>query len=312
MGIQIYISSFTAKSLLKYKSYSHFKDSEVNILGSFGTLNTDYYEILIKNRDKFNDAILDSGAYTINNSGATNLSIDGFKCYCKSLPKDFFKFIISYDEIFKVGGFEKNYENILKLKKAGIHTIPVIHDYEAVKFNEIEFYLNKGYDLIALGAARNKNKNLPSAVNRIVKNGRKVHVLGVTSYKKLKGLPVHYCDSSNWTKAVVYGYIYYWNENDSSRDPLNDDMTDEIHFYDKDKWPEKDGKFYFGTNPNNSTYPWQKELEYYLKEMFGFKYTDLYGHDRYLNRVVVNLHYFTVLQEKLREFHIRNNIFAQQ
>jgi len=248
MDIQIFLSSFRAKSLLKYKSYPHFKDSEVNILGSYGTLNSDYYKILINNRDKFNDAILDSGAYSINNSGATNLNFDGFKCFCKSLPKDLFKFIISYDEVFTPGGFEKNHRNLIKLKEAGVVTIPVIHDYKGEKFNEIGFYLKNGYDLIALGWAKNKIKNFPKAVKRIVKNGRKVHLLGVTSYNRLKDLPVHYCDSSNWTAAVTYGYIYFWNEHDKTRNPLADDMTDEIKFFDKDQQSKKKA-YYYGSYP---------------------------------------------------------------
>jgi hypothetical protein len=103
----------------------------------------------------------------------------------------------------------------------------------------------------------------------------------------------------------VFGYIYYWNEDDPNRDPQKDDMTDKIRFRDKENPSLKPG-YYYGS------YPWQKELDRYLNDMFGFDQNDLYGHDRFLNRQVVNIHYFTVLQEKLRQYHKRNNTFAAQ
>ena len=309
MCIQIFQSSPKLNSLLKYKSYEHFKNSEVNILASFGTRNSDYKEMFIENRNKFNDAVLDSGAFTINNSknmdSVNRLDFNGFKAFCKHLPEQLFKFIISYDEIFTPDGFQINYENTVELEASGIPVVPVIHDYTGKEFDETGFYLRKGYDLLAPGWATDKRKNVPTLVKRITQTGCKVHLLGGTSYDVLKNLAVNYCDSSNWTQAVVFGYIYYWNENDPKRNPLEDDMTDTIRFRDKENQPLKKG-YYYGT------YPWQKELDHYLKELFGFEQNDLYGHDRHLNRQVVNIHYFTVLQEKLRQYHKRNNVFATQ
>ena len=224
--IQIFLSTFRAPSLKLYKSYPHFKDSEINILGSYGTTTNDYYEVIFKHPDLYHEIILDSGAFSINNpnnqSVNNRLTFDGFKAYCKH-TKDKFKFIINYDEDFTPSGFEKNNENLKDLEEAGIPVVPVIHDYEAENFDEIEFYLRHGYDLIALGYAEHKKAKVKTAVKRITSNGCKVHVLGITSYDVLKDLPVHYCDSSNWTQAVAFGYIYFWNDNDKKRNPLVDD-----------------------------------------------------------------------------------------
>jgi hypothetical protein len=101
--IKIYMSSFRLNSLVKYRNYPHFRNQEVNILGSYATRNSDYYQVLYKNRGLFNEAILDSGAFTINNpkkkSSISRLTFDGFKTYCK-WTKNRFAFIINFDEVF--------------------------------------------------------------------------------------------------------------------------------------------------------------------------------------------------------------------
>ena len=309
MNIQIFLSSFTLKALLKFCGYGHFKDSELNLLLSYGTRTSEYSEMLLKHRKLFNDVILDSGAFTINNSGnlaaIDRLSRDGFRAFCRRLPKDLFKFIINYDEIFTPDGFEINFENMQILEEDGIKIIPVVHDYTGKVFDEMESYLKKGYPLIALGWATDKRKQAPNAVKRIASRGRKMHLLGGTSYDMLKRIPVNYCDSSNWTQAVRFGYIYHWNESNKDKDPLKADMTDTIRFWDKENQARKNS-YYF------DDYPWKKDLAYYLKEMFGLTWKDLHGHDKHLAREVVNIHYFTILQEKLRQYHKRNNIFGQQ
>jgi len=303
--IQIYLSSFRAKSLMLYRSYPHFEDSEVNILGSYGTANSDYHQVLYEHPELFNNAILDSGAFTINNpnnkSVNNRLTLEGFKVYSKH-TKDKFKFIINYDEDFTTNGFEKNHENLKELEKAGIAVIPVIHDYEAENFDEIDFYLRHGYDLIALGYAVHKKSKVKESVKRITKYGCRVHVLGITAYDDLKDLPVHFCDSSNWTQAVMFGYIYYWNEKKKLKKQSVQDKTDTIRFWDKDDQDGKPGYYY-------NDYPFKSDLDHYLKKLFGFTWVDLYGPEKHVNREVVNIHYHVFLQHKLREYHQRNNIF---
>lgn len=303
--IQIYISSFRQKSLLLYNNNPHFQNSEVNILGSYGTANSDYYRVLYEHQKLFNNAMLDSGAFTINNpknkSVNNRQTLDGYLGYCIFTNKKF-KHIINYDDDFTTSGFEKNHENLKKLEKSGISAIPVIHDYEAENFDEIDYYLRHDYNLIALGYNEHKKSKFAKAVKRITRNGCKVHVLGITSFKDLKDLPVHYCDSTNWTQAVAFGYIYFWNDKKKGCNPLEDDMTDTIRFWDKDEQIRKPGYYY-------DDYPFKSDLDHYLKEMFGFTWVDLYGPDKHVNREVVNIDYFVTLQEKLRQYHKRNDVF---
>jgi hypothetical protein len=204
---------------------------------------------------------------------------------------------------FEPGGFVKNHENLVELEKAGIDALPVIHDYTGQKFDEIGYYLNNRYDLIALGYEANKRKKLAQAVKHITSKGCKVHVLGITSFNTLKDLPVHFCDSSNWTQAVGYGYIYYWNDADTTRNPLKDDMTDTIRFNDSDDQAIKPSYYHHN-------YPFKNDLDRYLKENFGFTWVDLYGEKKHLCREIINIHYHTILQDKLREYHQRNNVFG--
>jgi len=118
-----------------------------------------------------------------------------------------------------------------------------------------------------------------------------VHLLGVSSFKWLAGIPVEYCDSSSWTQEVKFGQVYYWNP-----EKKEDDKTDIISLPD-----------YEPRNQNHSNYI--DEYEYvddFLKNVsdsLGFSFIDIMGRDKFFCRSLVNIHYYVTLQNELRKEH---------
>jgi len=105
-------------------------------------------------------------------------------------------------------------------KKHGLRPIPVIHFGEPHKW--IQFYIDKGYDLIAFGGLARRHLVgkevyhawLDKAFESIcpVSNDRKpivrVHGFAVTNYNLLIRYPWWSVDSASWVKAGGFGTIY--------------------------------------------------------------------------------------------------------
>ncbi len=61
---------------------------------------------------------------------------------------------MNFDEDFTVNGFDRNWANQIAIEKAGFKVIPVIHDFYS---HEPQFYIDKGYDLVAIGSGELRN-----------------------------------------------------------------------------------------------------------------------------------------------------------
>lgn len=300
MQIKIYLSSFSFDILAEYRKM--FNDAEINILLSYGTTSSDYYSMIETNRSMINSLILDSGAFSLNNIEGSNgkpINIDGFIEYCKTFQGQF-DFIFNFDEDFNLNGFEKNYKNQKKIEAAGIKVVPVVHDYIGEEVAELDEYL-KSYDLISLGFSEHKNdkQKLAATVLKIKQAKKKVHLLGVSAYNRLKNLPVDYSDSSNWAQGQIFGFMYYWNAKNTPNDP---ELTLRFKDFEPNKSDSKkylDGSLYFG------------EIMEYLKNELGITYQNLYGQNATFYRQLVNTHYFVKMQDRVREAHIANGFDTQ-
>ena len=296
MNIKIYLSSFDFNVLQEYRA--RFSDAEINILLSYGTTNSDYYKMIVKHRNLIDSLILDSGAFSLNNIKGDNgkpITFEGFVEYCKAL-KDNFDFIFNFDSDFNLDGYETNYRNQLKLENNGIPVVPVVHDYIGEKTTELDEYLSK-YDLISLGKSKHKNnkKILSDTVLKIKQAGKKVHLLGVNEYDRLKDLPVDYSDSSNWAQGQIFGFMYYWNVKNEPNDP---EKT--LRF--RDFEPDKSKNM-----PILEDVKYIEEVFDYLNNELGVTYQMLYGQKATFYRQLVNTHYYVKLQDHLRAAHKANN-----
>lgn len=124
-----------------------------------------------------------------------------------------------------------SYDNLQKMRKAGLDPIPVFHQGE--RFYWLEKMLDDGIDYISLGGlggqtARESKIWLDKCFTRLTdKEGRaiiKVHGLGVASFNLLKRYPWYTCDATSWARTSAYGFIYvpaYKNgEPDYSANPI--------------------------------------------------------------------------------------------
>ncbi|MBF0227427.1 MAG: hypothetical protein HQK76_18435 [Desulfobacterales bacterium] len=269
---------------------------KLNILLSYG-VSGDEDKFLAKPTGLINSIILDSGAWSLNNRKSNNgmeITLKGYELYLKIFG-DMFECYFNFDENFTPEGCLENLRNLTKLEESGLKPIPVIHDYYE---DEIDYYIDKGYDMVALGSIFNAEKrkqerkydDVKLAVNNLIKKkfDIKIHVFASSSYEVLSKLPVYSSDSSNWAQNVKYGYIPYWNEG----------KTDNIYFEDYLD-DEKPNRIYF------KKYCFRKELEEYLDKQLGMTYDDLMGNNNQLNRQIVNSLYYIEIEEKVTQEHKR-------
>lgn len=266
-----------------------FPNEKLNILISYGIHDKKYINMKPEEHGNINSIVCDSGVFSKNPK-----PLDDFIGFCKPLLNQF-GFFINYDEDFTINGFQKNYSNLKHNEENGIDVVPVVHDYESEIVDEIAIYLKEKYPIIALGAFKDKNnkdrknkQNITRAVNRIVDGGAKVHLLGVTDYHILKDIPVHFCDSTSWTKQQEHGRILWFNTHCNAHNT--------IYIPDKIKYLPKNKKQYIGN------YKYYNFFEAYLDSL-GLQITDLLGYGRTSYRKLLNMHYFVKLQEILREEH---------
>ncbi|MBF0121348.1 MAG: hypothetical protein HQK79_21140 [Desulfobacterales bacterium] len=196
-------------------------------------------------------------------------------------------------------GFLENSQNQKVLESTGLKPVPVIHDYYG---REINYYMDKGYDMVALGSILDTNtgkhartfKDVEIAIEKIFKinSSTKIHLFAASSFTELSVLPLYSSDSTSWTQNGKYGYIKYWNEHNKLFN-----KTEKIYF--EDSYDEKENRLYF------TSYEFRKELEEYLDKTLGINYDDLIGNNSYFYRQVVNSLHYIDIEERITQEHKR-------
>lgn len=279
--MKFYLSSFTIDALNKYVEI--FPKEKLNILLSYGLRNGNYKPLF--ENGNVDSIIIDSGAYTLNFATDENLkSKISFGGYLKFLKYINYFYAFSYDADFDEGGWLNNikYFDIARGKNSEL--VPVIHSYGV---NEIDAYLEKGCEIIALGWSKYKKKeHISRCANYIYRHGAKVHLLGGTDYNILKDNPIDYGDSSSWVQHSTYGDVVYWKNGKK--------IT--FHFFDL----------------RNSIKNSQKEIDsfssYIKNETKGRLCYDDLKFKNPINRQVMNIRFFVNLQSLVTRYHQQNNI----
>jgi len=152
------------------------------------------------------DLFADSGAFTAGNQGF-HIS-----------PKDYAIWLTKWDGYFTaisnldvVTSAAKSFDNWLILKDMGVHTLPVYHAGEDIKW--LKKYAAQT-DYIAIGGIAGTSLMSKGAQSRFVdafriaeETGCKYHAFGVTTWEILKRFPWYSFDSSTWMSAPVFGRI---------------------------------------------------------------------------------------------------------
>lgn len=267
-------------------------DKTLRGLISFGRLGPHHGNLMMQFRHLLDDLILDSGTFTLYQNPQkhqTSITLEGYLLYLKQFAERF-DFYFNFDDDFSTGGFKQNYSNQLYLENDGFEPVPVVHDCYGP---EIATYINRGHKLIAIGSgelAHASVDDLYNIVKPIYDEGVKVHFLGCTEYDKLAYIPVYSADSTTWNRTGTSGRILYWNpERDGYK--KKDDITLSRRV------PIKKRKYVIW---DYDCYP---QLEDYLWSELRLKIADLHGTMRLLNRALVNVHYFVLLEELINQKH---------
>lgn len=288
--MKIHQASMALQTIRDY--HNLFPAKKLNVLRSFGTLDKEMYAICVTHRGLIDGLILDSGTWTLNNAKSLELkrriTRANYAAYLQSFS-GFFGFYFSFDSNFTDEGFEENYTNQLLLEKRGLSPVPVVHD---IKGYEIETYIDRGYDRVALGSTQIKSvRTLGKVMERFEGTGIKIHLFGQTNFDLLANFPIDSCDTAMWAREGGWGYIRYWNPKKKG-----ENKTDRIYLEERLQGPE-------GKAHSFSTYEFREDLERFLDETFKLTHYDLIGSEGASNKRLVNTHYFVQLEDFITRIH---------
>ena len=290
----IYQASLSLAVLKRYYELFH---EPLNVLLSVALIGNETYGFLRECRHMVGKIVADSGAWSVA-KGTSSLTLEQVISYLKLWGKEFDHYF-NFDTDFSDQGFEHNIANQIRMEKAGLNPIPVVHNF----FNgEIEYYIKSGkYSWLALGSSQSSNfDDFKYAIDQIKKGNPqiKIHWFGGSSYEWLIKTPVASCDTSSWAKVGKYGYIHYWNE---QRSGLN--KTDRIYVGGYLRDQDKRNKEY-----DYVDYPYRKQLEEYLYEKFKLRYSDLWGYEAAFNMQLVNTRFYAELEARVNRERLKNGI----
>ena len=277
--------------LLKY--HKLFPQRKLNVLRSFGMLDNQNYDYILKHKDKVGSLILDSGTWSLNNakmpSPGTNLSN-----YIRfvTLFGSYFDFYFNFDSDFSNSGFGNNLGDLLEMKKAGLDPVPVVHD---IFGSEIGYYIKNGYKRVALGSKQITTlDDLEYAMNKFQGTGIKIHLFGNARFDFLTKFPIYSADTGEWVHMGKYGHILYWNP---KKEEVN--KTDKIYL--EEYLQRLDKK-----KVTLSNYEFREDLEKYLDETLGITYRDLLSPGNAYTKMLVNTHYYAQLEDAINRIHQQN------
>ena len=281
-----------------------FVGEKLSVLRSYGTRNREDHGFLITHREDCSTLFGDSGTFTkFNRSTESPIPIT-LPGYIRHLNRygHRYDFYMNFDECFidEMDGycFEQNIANQIKMEKAGLHPVPVIHDIHG---EEVQYYIEEGYEMVAVGSPQITDfETLYSLVNRFKGRDIKIHLFATSKYDYLTELPIFSCDTTSWVKTGGYGSIFYWNPH-----KRKGDKRDKIYLEDyllPGIRKEKDF----------TSYPHRKEVEEHLDRTFGITYEDLMGPRGFELRMLVNTHFFHELEKRINEVQRRRGFFTAE
>ncbi len=290
--MKIFHSGIEDKVILMYKKLHPNKPFRVLI--SFGRTGYINSQLMLYCPHLVDGLIMDSGTYTLYQNPRKHrdfITLKGYEAYLKLFAGNV-DFYFNFDEDFSTGGFAKNFGNQLYLERADLNPVPVIHNCYK---DEIDIYIDRGYELVSIGSGELKFANqdeLYRIVNGIYQKGVKVHYLGCVAFEKLAYIPVWSADSTTCNRVSTSGRILWWNP---GRDGYN--KKDDITL--SNRVPKRRVKYHI------RDYQFLPELEDYLWSELGLTIDDLYakGKNRLINRTLVNIHYFVLLEELINQMH---------
>jgi len=287
-------ASLRLNVLKKYNEL--FPKEPLNVLLSLAFNPAERNGFLVDCRHMMDEVIGDSGAWS-KFHGNSDITTDEVIAIFKICGHRFNRYF-GFDTDFSDKGFENNISNQIKMEKAGLHPVPVVHNFFD---QEIDYYVKSGkYDWVALGSSQSTNfDDVRYAVDRIKTWGNpdiKIHWFGGGKFDWLAKLPIASCDTTSWVKGGQFGKINYWN-------PHEEKFYKGHTIYVGGRMKNlKEGEYHF------VTYPWRREVEEYLHQTLRLTYNDLCGYDDQLNMQLVNTRFYAELQNRINQERIKKGI----
>ena len=291
--MNIYHASLTYGALKKY--YQIF-GQKLNVLLSMALLGSDTFHFF-DNRHMISSLVLDSGAWSVYYK-KSSLKLNQYLQYLKRNAYRFDAYF-NFDDDFSTEGFANNYANQVKLENAGLHPIPVIHNFMN---DEIPFYIQAGkYQWLALGSSQTTSFAALDYAVQLIKKGNpaiKIHYFGGCKFDWMIKTPIGSSDTSSWAQTGAFGNIKYWNPRKRGID-----KTDYIYVGDRIK-DLKPGEFHY------VSYPCRASLDAYLQAAFKWDnpLQELTGYDSFLNKQLVNLRYYVELEQRINEERVKRGV----
>jgi len=287
--MRIFHASPSLNIILRYRKL--FPEIKPNVLRSFAIPSSDNEGFMVTHRDEMDSFIFDSGVYSYQDKiplAEIPILFSGYREYLLSFG-DLFNWYFNFDIEFSEIGFESNVYYQTLLEDVGLKPVPVIHDLFG---DEVQHYIDKEYAVVAIGSQQvTIFETLFPIVGKLYDAGIKVHLFGTSKFELISELPVHSCDTTSWALTGGYGRLNYWNPHKPG-----ENKTDSITLEDYEKED-------YGNKKPFLKYRYRKDLEAYLDETFGLTYEKLFDYEGYYNRMLINLHYFVEMQERVSRIH---------
>ena len=213
--MRIYLSSIAPQIILDL--YNIRDDLKLNVLQPFVFRNNQGIDATLWSAMKgiTNSIFLDSGTFELFNKSDLYDVEECFNKYALSLDSlsSVFDLYANFDPDYKSNDrlfVNLSFQN--RLEEMGFMPIPVMHSKDN---EEIEFYLKSKYDLIAISAQvvnKLSSKSINMIVDRFNAVGKRVHLLGIGSYAKLKDSNAWSCDCSSFIRWAASGRAIFFSE----------------------------------------------------------------------------------------------------
>ena len=288
--MRIYLSSIAPQIILDL--YNIRDDLKLNVLQPFVFRNNQGIDATLWSAMKgiTNSLFLDSGTFELFNRSDSYDIEECFNKYAISLDSlsSVFDLYANFDPDYKSNDrFIVNLSFQNRLEEMGFMPIPVMHSKDN---EEIEFYLKSKYDLIAISAqvvSKLSSKNINMIVDRFNAVGKRVHLLGIGSYAKLKDSNAWSCDCSSFIRWAASGRAIFFSEIQQKEVALS------FSSHNKNGVPNSD---YYNSSANKSL---RDEYENFIAYEIGFDLNDVAADTSIL--VMLNALYLKLREEVITQ-----------
>jgi len=238
-------------------------------------------------------SVLDCGAFSLNKS---NLGITADQLFTRLAAYALadggrYEMVFSMDDTFGPDAFDANHLRLQELERLGLNVVPVIHN---LKNHEVQTYINRGHEYIAIGQAKNRTipMNLFPPVYKMHASGVKVHLFGITDFFLISLCPAYSCDSKSWIDDSKTGVVRFWNPNKPEVVKID------LIYFPKKQDGKKAGTWAY------TEYPDLDAFIDFIENRLGLTILEFIGKEKVLNCQMANILFYKILEEEVTKIHL--------